>query len=217
MPDPFASLIADARAFLGQLAQNNDRDWFKAHKAHYESHLRGPALLMLDQVAHDLGRVSGQSLTPKLFRPHRDVRFSKDKTPYHPHLHMMWMIGAKATARPALFLGIDAGSVRIGGGIMSFDKPGLIHWREAVDGRFGDAMQGILDDLAALGLTPNDPPLKRVPAPYAKDHRHGPLLRRKGMAVWRDLKPAEYKTPQAAVANLFETLHPMQKLMHEAL
>ncbi len=99
MPDPFADLIPQARAFLGELSSNNTRDWFTAHKTRYESKLKAPALLFLDQVAHDLGRSTGQSLRPKLFRAHRDVRFSKDKTPYHTHLNMLWTIEADASLR----------------------------------------------------------------------------------------------------------------------
>ncbi|MEP3330424.1 DUF2461 family protein [Sedimentitalea sp.] len=46
--------------------------------------------MLVDQIAHDLGRDTGLTLTPKLFHPHRDVRFSNDKTPHHTHLHMLW-------------------------------------------------------------------------------------------------------------------------------
>ena len=209
MPDPFARLIPDARAFLGELAANNRRDWFAEHKARYESDLKAPALLLLDQVAHDLGRRSEQNLIPKLFRPHRDVRFSKDKTPYHTHLHMLWTIGAGTGQKPGLFLGISPGYVRLGGGIMGFDKPSLAGWRAAVDGPFGDSIQAILDDLASHGLMPEEPELKRVPPPYDKDHRHGGLLRRKGLAVWRDVPAVQFKNPQSALSDLFDTLQPM--------
>lgn len=215
MPDPFFRLVGDARRFLGELAANNRRDWFNDHKARYEGDLKAPALLLLDQLAHDLGRKSGRGLTPKLFRPHRDVRFSSDKTPYHTHLHMMWMIDAEDGPSPALFLGISPQYVRLGGGIMTFDKPGLIKWRQAVDGEFGDRLQVILDDLAARGLVPHDPPLKRVPAPFDRDHRHGALLRRKGMAVWRDLNAAQFKAPQKAVSDLFEALQPMLQRLQQ--
>lgn len=217
MADTFASLISDAQNFLDEVAANNNRDWFNEHKARYESDLKAPALLMLDQVAHDLGRQSSQGFTPKLFRPYRDVRFSKDKTPYQTHLHMMWMIDAARGPKPALFFGVSPDYVSLGGGIMTFDKPGLIIWRQAVDGAFGDALQSLLDDLAAQGLTPHEPPLKRVPAPYAKDHRHGALLRRKGMAVWRDVDRSDYGAPQKAIADLFAAIQPMLALMQEHL
>lgn len=100
MPDPFASLIPDARRFLGELFENNSRDWFAGQKSRYDADLKIPATLLLDQIAQDVGRATGATLTPKLFRAHRDVRFSKDKTPYHTHLHLLWATGpTRATPR----------------------------------------------------------------------------------------------------------------------
>ena len=213
MPDPFAHLIPDARAFLAQLAANNTRDWFGDHKARYETELKAPALLLLDQVAHDLGRQSGQVLKPKLFRPHRDVRFSKDKTPYHTHLHLLWMI--EGASGPGLFLGIAPAYVRLGGGYMTFEKDMLTRWRTAVDGKLGDDLQKDMADLAQQGLEPDDPELKRVPAPFGKDHLRAGLLRRKGLTVWRDLPPEQFATPQAAMAELFKALRPLFKRMQQ--
>ena len=77
MPDPFSQLIPEARAFLSELAQNNTRDWFNDNKPRYEQQLKTPALHLLDQVAAQVG----DGVTTKLFRPQRDIRFSKDKTP----------------------------------------------------------------------------------------------------------------------------------------
>jgi len=172
-------------------------------------------------VAHDLGRSSGQSLRPKLFRPHRDVRFSRDKTPYHIHLHMLWTLstGEKTVAgqTPSLFFGVAPGYVRLGGGIMGFEKTALIRWRAAVDGEFGDEMQGMLDDLTVLGLVADAPELKRVPAPFDKEHIHAGLLRRKGLTVWRDLPAAQFGKPQAAMADLSEALQPLLKGLQQAL
>jgi uncharacterized protein (TIGR02453 family) len=216
MPDPFAHLITDARAFLGELAENNTRDWFADHKARYDSTLKAPALLLLDQVAHDLGSRTANGLGVKLFRPYRDVRFSRDKTPYHTHLHMMWTLGAKGRG-PAVFLGIAPGYVRLGGGVMGFDKAALTTWRAAVDGAAGDALRGMLDDLAAKGLTPDEPALKRVPAPYDKNHRHAHLLRRKGLSLWRDLPAARFKKPQAAISEVFGDLRPMLQWVQQEL
>jgi uncharacterized protein (TIGR02453 family) len=204
--DPFAALIPEARAFLSDLATHNNRDWFLEHKAQYDSTLKTPAILLLDQIAFDMRRQMGRSLTTKLFRPHRDVRFSKDKTPYHTHLHMMWSSGGSG---PALFLGISPDYVRVGGGFMQFDKTTLPDWRTAVDGAFGSQLQGILADLAANGFTPDAPELKRIPAPFAKDHPQGDLLRRKGLAVWTDVAPSDWTSPLATLNQSFGQIAPL--------
>ena len=90
-------------------------------------------------------------------------------------------------------------------------------FRSLVDGDFGNHVQAELDTLADQGLTPHDPPLKRVPSPYAKDHRHGALLRRKGLAVWGDLNAPQTKAPQLAMSELFQTLVPLMELMQDNL
>ena len=54
--------------------------------------LRDPAKALLEELSPRLASLTGFRVTSKLFRPHRDVRFSKDKTPYTTHLHMMWTV-----------------------------------------------------------------------------------------------------------------------------
>ena len=185
MPDAFATLVPDARAFLNALADNNSKDWFVANKQTYETTLKAPALALLDTVAATLERQTGSVPTPKLFRPHRDVRFSKDKTPYHLHLHMLW-----ATPPTAFFFGIGRDYLSIGGGVMGFDKDGLTSWRAAVDSAKGAELQTILEALQGQGARLEEAELKRVPAPYDKDHPRGALLRRKSMTLWFDFDEA---------------------------
>ena len=92
MTDPFAQLIPEAKIFLRELATNNSRDWFTANKTRYQTQLKAPALLLQEQLSANLTKITGDSVSAKLFRPQRDIRFSKDKTPYHCHLHMLWQI-----------------------------------------------------------------------------------------------------------------------------
>ena len=202
MPDPFEDLIPAARAFLTDLSQNNSRDWFLANKPRYEQGLKRPALALLDTVSADWGREIGQPLAPKLFRPQRDVRFSRDKTPYHTHLHLLW-------AEPGglgWFLGIAPGYVTAGAGVMGFDKGMLDVWRPAVDGPAG----AVLAELIATSGARLDPPeLKRVPAPFDKAHPRGDLLRRKSLTLWLDIEREAAQTGlRPALSAGFFTLRP---------
>ena len=88
----FDTLIADTQRFVRALSANNSRDWFQANKSDYDKKLRDPAKALLEEMSPRLAELAGFPVTSKLFRPHRDVRFSKDKTPYNTHLHMMWTI-----------------------------------------------------------------------------------------------------------------------------
>jgi len=66
---------ADAAAFYAELADHNTREWWAANKGRYEKGVRGPILQLTDALAEEFGEA-------KVFRPHRDVRFSADKAPY---------------------------------------------------------------------------------------------------------------------------------------
>lgn len=201
-------LIPDARAFLGELKNNNSRDWFTAQKARYDADLKAPALALLDQVAADLERQTGDKVETKLFRPHRDVRFSKDKTPYHEHLHMLW-----TTPGMAWFFGISPDYISAGGGRMGMQKETLDAFRARVDAA-GDGLQAELDALAAEGFRIGEPDLKRVPRPYDADHPHGALLRRKSMTAWMDFDQAP-PDPAKAVSAVFARLLPLRAWLAE--
>ena len=211
MTNDFSQLVPDTNAFLRALSENNNRDWFNANKARYERELKTPALMLLDQMAADFGPGTGS----KLFRPQRDIRFSKDKTPYHIHLHMLWTLPGGDAPATALFFGIAPDYVSAGGGVMSFDKPALERWRQAMDGDAGDEMRELVDGYLEDGLRLNDPPLKRVPAPYGQDHRNGALLRRKGLALWYDLSAAEQADPVAALRGLHNRLQPLFRRLQQ--
>jgi uncharacterized protein (TIGR02453 family) len=181
--DPF---IANAQAFLHDLKANNTRDWWQAHKAIYDDQLKTPALALMDAVCGPLQKLTGVPALPKLFRPHRDVRFSKDKTPYTTHLHMMWQIAAEAPQNPVFFFGIGLDYVTTGAGMMGFDKPVLSNWRKMVD-LDTDRITGIIAGVEAQGFDLREPTLKRVPSPYEADHTAARLLRMKGVVASREL------------------------------
>lgn len=181
MADPIdlTGLMPDARDFLTELSSNNDREWFNAHKARYDSRLKRPAEKLLADMSHWLEREMDVSPRTKLFRPHRDVRFTEDKTPYHTHLHMMWSL---ADGR-AWMLGISPDYATFGAGLMRFDKDQQEAWREAVAGEEGAELAALLE---AGGWRVDPPAMKRVPAPYNDDHPREHLLRYKGFVAWSD-------------------------------
>ena len=182
----YDTLITDARMFLRTLAANNSRDWFQANKATYDAQLKAPALALLDDLAAPLAELTGENITTKLFRPNRDVRFSKDKTPYTTHLHMMWQVEAEAPQNPVFFFGIGLDYVTIGAGMMGFDKPVLANWRKMVD-LDTDRIMGIVGKVEAQGYSLREPALQRVPAPFGQDHKAALLLRMKGLVASGEL------------------------------
>ena len=187
-PDGFPGFPPEAQRFLADLRDHNDRDWFAAHRQTYEQAVRGPGEALLASLEPELAALTGRPVGGKIFRVHRDVRFSKDKRPYNAHLHIAFPArGGEGTAC-GYFFGLDAERVRVGAGGFDFAGPVLDAYRAAVaDPKKGPALQAILDKLAKAGLSIEGAELKRTPAPYPADHPRAALLRRKGLHVWRDI------------------------------
>lgn len=178
-PVEYSRLYPDAAAFLNELAAQNSREWFQSNKSRYDAQLKRPAERLLADIGHWLTADIGVEPRRKLFRPHRDLRFSEDKTPYHTHLHMMWSLPDGRV----WMLGISPDYATLGAGIMAFESAQADRWRAALDGPEGDDLAALL---AAQGWRCDPPELQRVPAPYPADHRHAALLRRKGLVAWQD-------------------------------
>ena len=208
MPD---TLIKDAQAFLRQLAQNNEKAWWEDHKDDFAAKLKAPALALLDDLAPALAELSGDPVKPKLFRQHRDVRFSKDKTPYKTHLHMMWTVRTGGRAEPAYFFGIDPGGAVAAAGMMGLDKDVLSDWRKMVD-LDAERIGGIVAGLKAHGFDHwHEPELKRVPKPWDADHPLEELLRRKSMVMSKPITPD--KPLSDALLDAFAQATPLNRLM----
>jgi len=191
MGDGFDGLIDDANAFFGDLRDNNRRDWFEPRKESYRDRIRKPADLLADLVAEGLARRTGVAPKPKVFRIHRDVRFSADKTPYNPHLHLSWF--PETGSRPGWFFGSAPDYLMFACGIPTMQGADLTRFREAVH-RDGAGLEAVLTAAGGrIGATLSDwgpAPLKRVPKPYDADHPHAALLRRKSLVAHADLPDA---------------------------
>ena len=118
--------------FLRDLKANNDRDWFKSNKERYEEVLRDPAQRFISDFGPRLAKISPHfSADPRpvggsLFRIYRDVRFSKDKSPYKTHtgIHFRHK-SAKDAHAPGFYLHIEPGTVFVGLGLWHPDGPTL--------------------------------------------------------------------------------------------
>lgn len=213
MPD-HKTLIPEALAFLEALAENNNRAWFAAHKADYDAQVKQPAQALLGDIGNWLTAQSGAAPTTKIYRINRDLRFSKDKTPYNTHLHMQW--GDPDTGICHLF-GVSQAYVCAGVGIMGFDKPALDRWRSEIGGTAHSALAAEIDKCLAAGNRLDPPALKRVPSPWPQDHPRADLLKHKGLVLWHDFSVSEQTAPDEALRQTFTALAPFRALLTEAL
>lgn len=218
MSDGFAEMIQRANRFFTDLRANNTRDYYEAHKATYIAEIKKPAELLAGLFAEDLARHTGCAHKPKVFRIHRDVRFSKDKTPCNTHLHLLWSQPGAATT-PAFFFGASPDYVVLGMGAIHLEKDSLNAYRTMIDARGGDlldAMQRAENDIDANLSDWGPDPLKRVPKPFDADHPHGDLLKRKAFALSADLPNGWQDTGLLASLNaMIPPLLPAWSILNE--
>jgi uncharacterized protein (TIGR02453 family) len=190
--------------FLRALARHNEREWFHAHKADYESHVRGPFLRLLTDLQPALREVSEHyRAEPKgnggsLFRIHRDTRFANDKSPYKNWQGArLFHARSKQVEAPAFYLHLQPGNCFVAAGVWHpepetlrrirhfiVDNPGS--WKAAAHGtafrkRFD------LDD---------DEMLVRMPRGFPADFEFADDLRRRNFAAFRSIDDATMTGPR---------------------
>lgn len=187
----FQGFGAGACRFYEELAEDNSREWFAANKARYEAEVRAPLEYLLDDLADEFGE-------GKVFRPNRDVRFSKDKSPYKTNAAAV--IVDRDGGAHSLYVQISAEGLMIGGGAYHLAGEPLDRLRAAIDDdRTGRELEEIVADLRAAGAqTGAHEQLKTAPRGYPKDHPRIDLLRNKGIVGWWEHPPRRWlQTPEA--------------------
>ena len=159
--------------FYEGLELDNSRAYWQSHKQVYDEAVREPMEALLAELCDEFGDA-------KMFRPHRDVRFSADKTPYKTHVG--------ATLANHGYVQVSAGGLAAASGTYVFATDQLARYRRAVAlDPTGEALVKIVDDARAAGLTiTSASALKTAPRGYPKDHPRVELLRMKGLVTWKD-------------------------------
>lgn len=164
-------------AFLRDLADNNDREWFKAHQDEYEEHVREPALEFINDFAAPLRKISShfvidsRKVGGSLFRIQRDTRFSKDKTPYKLNTGMQFRHRAgKDVHAPGFYVHLQPGDCYMGVGLWRPETEAAYAIRQHIDenqGVWKRASRGKrFTEVFAIG----GDTLKRPPRGFDEDH-----------------------------------------------
>ena len=171
----FAGFPVAALDFYDDLELDNTRSFWTAHKHVYETAVRAPMVALVGALAEEFGPA-------KVFRPYRDVRYAKDKTPYKDHQ------GAFVAAGPATgwYVEIGAPGVRVGAGFYRAEADQLAAIRSAIDAEStGAALERLLDELDRLGWTREGDRLRTAPRGWPRDHPRIDLLRHRSLYVGR--------------------------------
>ena len=219
-----------ALSFFRQLARHNEKPWFEAHRDEYETEVREPMRELIEdldtrfaQFAPEIGGDPKRSM----FRIYRDIRFSKDKSPYKTHA-ACWFhhrnaarnVGSEADAGSAgFYFHLQPGKSMIGAGIWMPPRPQLNKLRHAIaNDRRGFARMARSIQPRFGGLD-DESMLKRMPRGYAEDHPAAKWLRYQSFTSGRTLTDAQVTSALLAqlLASEFKTLLPLVRWLNGAL
>ncbi len=210
----FQGFPAEGLAFLSELAQNNNREWFQDNKKRYEKLLKKPAVEFVEAMGQRLQSISPQinvdartNGSGNLMRINRDTRFSEDKSPYKTAIAgMFWEGAGKKTENPAFGFHMESDGMRLMSGMFQFPKDVLTAYREAVDDqKLGSALTNAIAEVKSNGsYVINGEHYKKAPRGYAEDHPRIEWLRYNALYASYEMVPAHILTSPEAVEVVFK-------------
>lgn len=171
--ESFGGFPAGTAKFLRGLAANNNRQWFTEHRHEYEVNWLDAATNFVVAAGDRLRAIRPQVVADprvngSIFRINRDVRFSKDKTPYKDHLDLWFWEGERKTAVSSFFFRFTPNSILAGAGAHGFERDQLTRFRDVVATQSGaDALSHAIETVETAGHPVRGPELVRVPRGYA--------------------------------------------------
>lgn len=223
----FTGLPKDYFDFFKELKANNNREWFNDNKPRFRASVQEPLAAFVEAMAPKLKKISKHVVAdPRLnggsvFRIYKDVRFSKDKSPYKTHggVQFRHALGKDAHA-PGFYVHLDPQEIFYGGGVWAPPSPNLLKIREAISGKSkawvkatsGAAFEKRFGDLRGAAL-------KRPPRGFDAEDPMIEDIKRKSFFAMHEGKPAQTKKAAFAddVAAAFTDVKPLMKFLCDAV
>jgi uncharacterized protein (TIGR02453 family) len=169
--------------FIRGLGRNNNKQWFQEHRSEYEEFYIQPAKAFVISAGPALQKVAPKiqfepRVNGSIYRINRDIRFSKDKTPYKEHMTLwFWEGESRKNSRSGFFLRLAPRKVFLGVGAHEFDRETLNAYRMAVTNpKSADKLNKAIKSLESHGLKVNGKHYKRLPKGFDVKKSHEELL-----------------------------------------
>ncbi|WP_412750677.1 DUF2461 domain-containing protein [Krasilnikovia sp. M28-CT-15] len=203
----FRGWPSEALEFYEGLTADNSKTYWTAHLSVYETQVREPMAQLLADLEPEFG-------PGKIFRPYRDVRFSKDKSPYKTHLGAWLEAGG--------YIQLSADGLAAGSGMYQMAPDQLDRYRRAVaDERTGQELTAVIEAIERARIqVQGHGSLKTVPRGYPKDHPRLALLRHKGLVTWKEWTPAAWLGTAAAgrrIVDFLRTSRPLRQWLDDTV
>lgn len=190
--------------FFRGLARHNAKPWFEAHRAEYEETVRAPMRALIEEMDVRLARFAPEITgDPKrsMFRIYRDIRFSKDKSPYKTHAACWFYhrdadrrVGSEAEGGGAgFYVHIQPGASFVGGGIWMPPRPMLNRLRDAIAEKW-KAFDRLVRDAAfkrRFGSLSDEAALQRMPRGFPETHPAAGWLKYQSFTAGRALRDSQ--------------------------
>ncbi len=215
MPSPFAGFAPAALEFFRKLDKNNNRDWFQAHKHIFQEQVRAPMVELVETINRELLEFAPEHVTEAkkaIYRIYRDIRFSKDKTPYKTHIAANFpRRGLEKHACGGYYFSVGLEGVEVAGGVympgpeqlLAIRKYLAVHHEECRRLMSAKPLRLAMGDLLGDELT-------RAPKGFPPDHPAADLLRKKQLYFYVVLDSRLATTPRlpAEVLKRFRLMSP---------
>lgn len=185
--------------FFEGLEKDNSKAYWQANRATWEEMVRDPMQALLAEL-------DGEFPPLRMFRPNRDVRFSKDKSPYK-----LWA-GAtsewQAVGGTGYYLRVDASGLATGCGVIAMARDQLRRFRTALDDDgSGRRFVELTEEFSRKSLPVTsgaEPPLKKAPQGFPNDHPRVEFLRWKGVVIMKEYERADWMSTRGALDRIRE-------------
>jgi uncharacterized protein (TIGR02453 family) len=179
---PFSGFPDEAFAFYEGLVADNSKAYWTDHRATYDACVKAPMEALLAQLEPEFGSAT-------FFRPYRDVRFAKDKTPYKEHAAAV--VKDDPAGKSALYVQLGPTGLYVGSGYFHTATDQARRLRAAIaEDRTGKALVTILGRLTGNGWEVYGERLKRLPKEHDPAHPRADLLHHKSLVAGRHQDPA---------------------------
>ena len=222
---PFEGFPKEGISFLKKLKRNNNRGWFAKHGEEYETLIKLPMYSLIASLQPRFDEFAGEfDLNPKrsVFRIYRDIRFSKDKTPYKTHIaaHIVLRGKPKGFEGSGYYLHIEPGEAFVGAGIYMPDSDQLKKIRSAISSRSAEFLAIINDKkFKKLFGTLSGNRLQRMPLPFKPEHPMADWLKLKQFFAGKSFneKICTRSVFLELTASACETATPLVRFLNDAL
>jgi len=213
-------------AFMEALKQNNHKEWFDQNKSDYETAKKDFyqfVEILLKGISEQDEDIARANLRVKdcVFRINRDIRFSKDKTPYKTNWACHFKIGDKKKIAAGYYMHLEKEGYFIGGGIWMPDSPSLRRIREEID-YAGENLEKILHDKDFLEFFPKgfdqEDVLKKAPKGFKEENPYIQYLKQKSFTVSHSFPEELVYTPEISdyALKVFKAMHPFIKFLNNS-